>query len=457
MRRSATPPDAHTFACVVRACADCSRHDAVRVVHGVVVCSGASSHPVVGSALVSGYARLGLVEDAAHVFDGLCEPDLVLWNAMMSGYGYHGMWHGGLELFSAMRRSGERPDGYSMVSLVSCFSDPEALAFARAVHGVCVKGGYNSGHYVRSALVTMYMRCRCMESAQLLFRNLPDADLVTWSSLITGLLQDGEYIKSFDLFRQMCYTGKRPDSILIASVLSTCASTAAIGCTRETHCYAVRHGAHMDTRVLFSLLDAYAKCGFSELGYLVFRQFPHKNSVMYNTVISNLGSHGFAIKAIEVLDEMVHDKLRPDSATFSALLAACCHVGLLDEGWKLFRRMTDEFLIMATIEHYVYMVRLLATCGQLREAYDLIQTMPMQPDCGVWGALLWGCCVHRDSSLGRMVAEKLTESNPDKAAYRIMLSNLYASQEMWWDAHEVRAELSKDDLHKNTGISRVTE
>jgi pentatricopeptide repeat protein len=222
MRRSATPPDAHTFACVVRACADCSRPDAVRVVHSITLYSGASSHPVVGSALVSGYAKLGLVEDAAQVFDGLHEPDLVLWNAMISGYGYQGMWHAGLELFSAMRRARELPDGYSIVSLVSCFSDPGALAFAQGVHGFCVKGGYDSGHHVRSALVTMYMKCGCVESARILFHNLPDADLVTWSSLITGLLQIGKYKESFDLFRQMCHTGRRPDSILIASALSMC-------------------------------------------------------------------------------------------------------------------------------------------------------------------------------------------------------------------------------------------
>jgi hypothetical protein len=73
----------------------------------------------------------------------------------------------------------------------------------------------------------------------------------------------------------------------------------------------------------------------------------------------------------------------------------------------------------------------------------------------VWGALLWGCCVHRDSTLGRVVAEKLSEFYPDKTAYKIMLSNLYASQEMWWDCEEVRAEMFKEGMHKNTGISWV--
>ncbi|KAL6608091.1 hypothetical protein ACP70R_041154 [Stipagrostis hirtigluma subsp. patula] len=457
MRRSATAPDAHTFACVLRACADCSRPDAAKVVHGVVSSCGASPHPIVASALVSGYARLGLVDDARQVFDGLRDPDLVLWNSMMSGYGYQGMWRDGLELFLAMRRSGQRPDGYSMVGLVSCFWNPEALSFGQAVHGVCVKGGYDSGHHVRSALVAMYLRCGCMESGHIFFGSLPDADLITWSSLITGLVQTGKYEESFGFFRQMCYSGRRPDNILISSVLSACASTAAICCTREVHCHAIRLGASADLRVSSSLVDAYAKCGFSELGYWVFHQMPNKNSVMYNTVISNLGSHGYAMKAIEVLDEMVKGGLRPDSATFSAVLSACCHVGLLDEGLKLFRRMGDEFHIVVKMEHYVYMVRLLATFGRLKEAYDLIQSMPIQPDCGVWGALLWGCCVHHDSILGKIVAEKLFEFYPDKAAYRVMLSNLYASQEMWWDAEEVRGELWKENVHKNTGISWVGE
>ncbi|KAL5221230.1 hypothetical protein ABZP36_025943 [Zizania latifolia] len=457
MRSSGTAPDAHTFACVLRACADCSRPDAAKIVNGIVVCSGMSSHPVVGSALVSAYSKLGPVDDARRVFDGLREPDLVLWNSMMSGYGYRGMWHDGLELFSAMRRAGEQPDGYSMVSLASSFWNREALAFGQAIHGVCIKGAYDSGHHVRSTFVSMYFRCGCTESGHTLFGNLLDADLVTWSSLITGLLHIGKHEEALDLFRQMCYLGRRPDNILIASLLSACASTANISCSKEIHCYAVRLGAHMDTRISSSLMDAYAKCGFAELGYGVFFQMPNKSLIMYNTVISNLGSHGFAMKAIKVLDVMISDNLRPDGATFSALLAACCHAGLLDEGWKLFRRMRDEFHIVDKVEHYVYMVRLLATFGQLKEAYDLIQTMQIPPDCGVWGALLWGCCVHRDSSLGRVVAEKLFEFYPDKASYRVMLSNLYASQEMWWDAEEMRAELSKEDVHKNTGISWVDE
>ncbi|KAM3330698.1 hypothetical protein ACQJBY_027073 [Aegilops geniculata] len=180
-------------------------------------------------------------------------------------------------------------------------------------------------------------------------------------------------------------------------------------------------------------MDAYAKCGFAELGYLVFRQIPNKNSVMYNMVISNLGSHGFLMKVIEVHAEMIRDKLRPDGATFSALLAACCHAGILNEGWKLFRRMRDEFHILVEMQHYVYI--LVATFNQLKEAYNLTQQCQCQQivACGVhyFGGVV--PIVIPALVVGRAVAEKLFEFYPDKASYKIMLSNLYASHEIWFD------------------------
>ena len=75
----------------------------------------------------------------------------------------------------------------------------------------------------------------------------------------------------------------------------------------------------------------------------------------------------------------------------------------------------------------------------------------------VCGVHCFGVAVSIVISLGRIVAEKLFEFNPDKATYRVLLSNLYASQEMWWDAEEIRDELSKEEMYKNTGISWVGE
>ncbi|XBI17766.1 hypothetical protein VPH35_059733 [Triticum aestivum] len=113
--------------------------------------------------------------------------------------------------------------------------------------------------------------------------------------------------------------------------------------------------------------------------------------------------------------------------------------------------MRDEFHILVEMQHYVYI--LVATFNQLEEAYDLIQQCQCQQivACGVhyFGGVV--PTVIPALVVGRAVAEKLFEFYPDKASYKIMLSNLCASQEIWWDAEEVRSEMSKEDMHKNTG------
>lgn len=57
---------------------------------------------------MTAYSKLGVVDEASRVFDGIVELDLVTWNSMISGYGYCGFWDKGLVLFSRMRSEGRR-------------------------------------------------------------------------------------------------------------------------------------------------------------------------------------------------------------------------------------------------------------------------------------------------------------------------------------------------------------
>nr|XP_010924113.1 putative pentatricopeptide repeat-containing protein At1g64310 [Elaeis guineensis] len=455
MRRSCTSPDGHTFACILRACSEVSNLRCAKMVHGNLISFGLGCDPIGSSAVISAYSKLGLVNDARSLFDVLPEPDLVLWNSMISGYGYKGLWQKGLELFHRMREAGERPDGYSLVGLLSSFWDRSSLFFGRGIHGICLKGGYDSSSHVRSVLVSMYSRCGCLDSGYRIFRGLSQADLVTWSALITGFSQVGKCKEALMLFKEMNSLGERPDAILIAGVLSACASVSGVGPGKEIHGYAIRHGIQLDIAVSCALVDTYAKCGFVELGLQVFELTPVKNLVAYNTVISCLGSYGLGREAVRVFEEMLDKGFKPDGATFSAVLLACCHSGFLDDGWRLFGRMTEEFGLEVQMEHYVYMVRLLAMVGQLKEAYDLIGTMPMLPDSGIWGALLWGCSVHGSLDLAKIAAQRLFEINPSKAAYRVMLSNVYAAEEKWGDVRKLRDEIMNEGLQKSPGLSWI--
>ncbi|KAL6182478.1 hypothetical protein ACLB2K_043897 [Fragaria x ananassa] len=118
-----------------------------------------------------------------------------------------------------------------------------------------------------------------------------------------------------------------------------------------------------------------------------------------------------------MFNEILRYGLVPAESTFSALLSACCHSGLVKDGREIFRKMGEEFGIEARAEHNVHLVKLLGMEGRLEEAYNLILSLPEPVDSGIWGALLSCCDACGDSELAEIIAQKLFESRSEKTAY----------------------------------------
>lgn len=450
-----TMPDNFTYSCIIKACSDSFHRERLKLIHGRVLVSGFGLDPICCSALVTAYSNLDLIEEANKVFDGMSHPDLVLWNSIISGFGCCGFWNQGLLLFSRMRNLGEHPDGYTVVGVASGIAEPRLLNTGKGIHGFCLKCSFDSNEHVASALVSMYSRCNCMDSAHLVFSSLLQPDLVTWSALITGYSQSGEFGKALFLFQKLNMQGKKPDSILIASILAAAAQLANISPGIEIHGYVLRHGIQSDEMVSSSLIDMYSKCGYLSLGIRIFHNMSRKSIIPYNSVIWGIGLNGLASKALEMFQELLYIGLVPNESTFSALLCACCHAGLSSVGKEIFRRMKDEFCIKYRTEHYVYIVKLLGMTGELEEAYNLVLSLPKPVDSGIWGALLSCCDACGNFELAETVSQQLLENNPEKTVYKVMLSNIYAGEGRWDDVKKLRDTMIEKERGKLPGLSWI--
>ncbi|CAH9146115.1 unnamed protein product [Cuscuta epithymum] len=442
MMCSETRPDNFTFACILRAFSDKFDFSGLRVVHGGLVVSGLELDSICSSQLVSAYSKLGCLEEAIKVFNGIAEPDLVHWNSMISGHGCIGDWKKGLQLFIKMQRMGKQPDAYTFVGLASGLDSPSLLRIGENVHSMCLKTGFHSNAHMGSLLVSMYSRCNCMNSACRIFECLLEPDMVTWSAMICGLCEAGDIRKALDFFRKMNTKGRKGDHLLIASGLSAASQLAIVRPGREMHGYAFRHFCHVTILVSSALIDMYSKCGFLMLAIQVFRTMPIKNIIAYNSMISSLGLHGKPYEAFLIFEEVLEncECTKPDEATLSALLCACCHAGLVNEGRRYFRTMREKFGIQAQTQHYVYMVKLLGMDGELEEAYKLIQSIQEPVDFGIWGALLSCCEAHGNYRLGEIAAQHLFENKLQKSSYGVMVSNMYARDGRWEDVKKVRVD-----------------
>ncbi|PHT96771.1 Pentatricopeptide repeat-containing protein [Capsicum chinense] len=154
------------------------------------------------------------------------------------------------------------------------------------------------------------------------------------------------------------------------------------------HAYIIKSGFQSHKLVANSLIDMYAKCGQLDLSERVFEEMENTDSVSWNALLTAYSMHGEGDRALSVFSLMEKRGVEVDSISFLSVLSAGRHAGLVEEGRKIFHCMRDKYHIEPEVERYACLVDLLGRAGLFSEIMDLLKTMPMEPDGGVWGALL---------------------------------------------------------------------
>jgi pentatricopeptide repeat protein len=145
---------------------------------------------------------------------------------------------------------------------------------------------------------------------------------------------------------------------------------------------------------------------------------------------------------------MKEDSVRPNGSTFVAVLSACCHGGLVDEGRRLFSAISQEYNIKPDIQHYTCMVDLLGRAGYLEEAKQFINSMPIEPNAVTWIALLGACRMYNNVDMGELAAEEVFKLEPSLAPPYVLLSNIYAAAGMWEKVSLMRTMMQKRGVRK---------
>ena len=87
-----------------------------------------------------------------------------------------------------------------------------------------LKSGLNvDGHiHVRHSLITMYASCGELMCARKVFDEIPERDLVSWNSMISGYSKMGFAADAVEMFGKMKDEGFEPDEMTVVSVIGPC-------------------------------------------------------------------------------------------------------------------------------------------------------------------------------------------------------------------------------------------
>ncbi|KAL5727064.1 hypothetical protein ACHQM5_000296 [Ranunculus cassubicifolius] len=417
-------PNSNSITSVIQAITELSSPNLAREIHAYVTRAGLGYDVYVGTSLVDMYVKNGCLTKARAVFDLMTNKNIYAWNSLVSGYAFNGFFEEAVGLLNGMEQEGIKPDLITWNGLISGYSmwgrSKEALSLIRRIKTL----GLNP-------------------------------NVVSWTALISGCSQKHNYNESIEFFIQMQQVGVKPNSATISSLLRACAGMSLLQSGKEIHCFAIRYSYDDDIYVATSLIDMYCKSGSLKNAYQVFRRTNNKNVACWNSMIMGFAIHGRGEEAFHLFNEMCNAGIEPDSITFTAVLSACKHSGLTDEGWNYFDTMKKEYNITPTLEHYACMVDLLGRGGYLDEALYFIQTMPLEPDASIWGALLGSCKIHKNLDLAEIAAKHLFKLEPHNSANYLLMMNLYSNENRWDDVDNLKDIMGEIGANSRPGWSWI--
>ena len=182
-----------------------------------------------------------------------------------------------------------------------------------------------------------------------------------------------------------------PDVVSLVCGLKVSSRMGTIMIGKKLHSMIVRIGFENDTHIANTLVDMYAKCGSLEEARAMFTRLQVRDVISWTGLILGYACQGENEQAFQMFQTMKNDGLHPDKVTVLALLAACSHSGLVEEGHKIFEVISREYVTLPTLEHHNCMVDLFGRAGQLQKAIQVLEEMPFQPDYMTLTMMLSSC------------------------------------------------------------------
>ncbi|XP_009768550.1 putative pentatricopeptide repeat-containing protein At3g11460, mitochondrial [Nicotiana sylvestris] len=447
-------PNAFTFPFILKSSASLSLPTTGKQLHCHVVKLGCKSEPFVLTALISMYCKCKLAEHAQKVFDEVTQRNLtVCYNSLISGYVQNDKFLNGFYLFSEMRLRGLEFNAVTILGLVPGCTVPGHMWLGMCLHCLNVKCGLENDLSIANCLITMYVRCGSMELARRLFDHIPEKGLITWNAMISGYAQNGLAAEVLELYREMELLQVDPDAVTFVGVLSACANLGAQKIGFEVEQKIRSSGMMCNVFLRNALINMYARCGNLAKARIIFNEMPEKTLVSWTAIIGGYGMHGLGNIAVELFDKMIKTGIQPDGTVFVSVLSACSHAGLTKKGLNYLDVMKREYGLKPGSEHYSCVVDLLGRAGRLEEAHKLIESMEVEPDGAVWGALLGACKIHKNVELAELAFNKVVELEPTNIGYYVLLSNIYTEANDSEGILRVRLMMRERKLKKDPGYS----
>ncbi|XP_031270088.1 pentatricopeptide repeat-containing protein At3g05340-like [Pistacia vera] len=361
---------------------------------------------VIWNSLLSLYTKCGPINDAVKLFDEMPIRDTVSWNIMISGFLRDGDFDTGFGYFKRLLELGfDWLDQASFTTMLSACDIQEYSFVTKIIHCLVVLSGYEQEVTVGNALITSYFKCGSCGLGRQVFGEMRERNVITWTAVISGLVQNQLYDDSLKLFAEMRCGSVNPNFLTYLSSLMACSGLQALREGRQIHGILWKLGSQSDVRIESALMDMYSKCGSVEDAWRVFESAEELDEVSMTVILVGFAQNKFEDEAIQFFVKMVKAGIEIDPNMVSAVLG----VFGVDTSLGLGKQIHSVIVKRGfTSNPFVSngLINMYSKCGDLKESIKVFSRMSDKNSIS-WNTMIAAFARHGNGSRALELYEEM--------------------------------------------------
>ncbi|XP_057467886.1 pentatricopeptide repeat-containing protein At3g26630, chloroplastic [Actinidia eriantha] len=371
---------------------NCADFKQLKQIHARIIRNGLSHHPLLFTKvlrLCSSYAKMDYATLVFHNQLLTTHPPTMAWNLMIRFHTLNDSSRQAIILYNHMICRGVAPDKFTFPFVVKACLASSSPDKGKEVHTLAIKSGFSHDIFLHNTLMDLYFKCgeslyarkvfdkmrarnivswttmttglvACgeLDAARALFEQIPVKNVVSWTTMISGYARNRRPYEAFELFWRMQLDNVMPNEFTLVSLLVACAELGSLRLGRWIHDFALKNGFEFGVFLGTALIDMYSKCGSLEDANQVFDSMQVKSTATWNSMITSLGVHGRGEEALDLFAKMEMANTHPDAITFVGVLCACVRTNNVAEGQRYFKYMSECYGITPNAEHYACLIEL---------------------------------------------------------------------------------------------------
>ncbi|XP_068645852.1 pentatricopeptide repeat-containing protein At3g24000, mitochondrial [Aristolochia californica] len=233
----------------------------------------------------------------------------------------------------------------------------------------------------------MYIRFGNLEAACFLFGAMPQRNVASWSTMISGYVKLGLFSSAVGLFRKMQENGVELNGFVLASLVTACVrSEIMMSDGIQVHGLVIKVGLCADVFVSSALLHLYGLLGFLTEARQFFNEMSERNIVSWTSLMVGYSRNGEPEASVRIYQEMKRQGVISNTNTLATVVSSCSLLEDVSLGLQVLAH-----IVMLGLDTNVSvtnsLIFMFGSFGNMEDAVSIFETME-ERDLISWNSVI---------------------------------------------------------------------